>query len=89
MLVSAATQHFATEGAVYRRPIDGSGSLLAVGAGLPRWTERIVDTGCIAARDATLAVADAGGNLYVSTDAGGSWVQRATGLSGPSNVLIV
>ncbi|HEY4219315.1 MAG TPA: hypothetical protein VGM67_19360 [Gemmatimonadaceae bacterium] len=89
ILVSAATQHFASEGAVYRRQLDGHGPLEPVGDGLPRWTDRIVDTGCIGARDSTLAVADGGGNLYVSTNAGVSWTRRATGLSAPSNVLVV
>jgi hypothetical protein len=89
ILVSAVVQHFAAEGAVYRRPVDGHGSLVPVGAGLPRWTDRIVDTGCIGTHDSTLAVADGGGNLYVSTNSGESWSRRTTGLSAPSNVLIV
>jgi hypothetical protein len=89
ILVSAATQHFATEGAVYRRPIDGDGPLVPVDAGFPRWTDRIVDTGCIASRHGTLAIADAGGNLYISASAGESWMRRATGLSSPSNLLVV
>lgn len=89
ILVSAATHHFATEGAVYRRPIDGHGSLVPVGAGLPRWVDGIVDTGCIGTRASTLAVADHGGNLYVSVNAGGTWSRRATDLSAPSSVLIV
>jgi hypothetical protein len=89
ILVSAATQHFAAEGAVYRRPIDGLGPLMPVGAGLPRWLDRIVDTGCLHARGSTVAVADAGGNLYVSTNAGESWARRSAGLVAPSNVLVV
>ena len=89
ILVSTATHHFATEGAVYRRPIEGDGLLVPVGAGLPRWVDGIVDTGCIAARASTLAVADQGGNLYVSVNAGGTWSGRATSLSAPSSVLIV
>lgn len=89
ILVSAAARHFATEGAVYRRPIDGDGLLVPVGAGLPRWLDGIVDTGCISARDSTLAVADQGGNLYVSVNAEGPWSRRASGLSAPSSVFIV
>lgn len=89
ILVSAAAGHFAPEGAVYRRPIDGDGLLVPVGAGLPRWVDGIVDTGCIGAHASTLAVADQGGNLYVSVNAGGTWSHRADGLSAPSSVLIV
>lgn len=90
ILVSASANHFATEGAVYRRPIDGYSSLAPiVGAGLPMWVSGIVDTRCIAVRAATLAVADQGGNLYVSMNAGGNWSHRATGLSATSSVLIV
>ncbi|HEY5220148.1 MAG TPA: hypothetical protein VIJ16_10090 [Gemmatimonadaceae bacterium] len=89
ILVSAAAHHFATEGAVYRRSIDGHGSLVPVGAGLPRWIDGIVDTRCIGTHASTGAVADRGGNLYVSVNAGGTWSRRTTGLSAPSSVLIV
>lgn len=89
VLVSAAAHHFATEGAVYRRPIGGHGSLAPVGAGLPLWLDGIVDTRCIGARASARAVADKGGNLYVSESAGGTWSRRATGLAAPSSVLMV
>jgi photosystem II stability/assembly factor-like uncharacterized protein len=62
---------------------------MPVGAGLPRWLDRVVDTGCMHARGSTVAVADAGGNLYVSTNAGESWARRSAGLVAPSNVLVV
>ncbi len=89
ILVSASAHHFAIAGAVYRRPIDGHGTLVPVSAGLPRWVDGIVDTGCIGTRASTLAVADAGGNLYVSLNVGSTWSRRVTGLSAPSSVLIV
>lgn len=89
LLVSASAHHFAPQGAVYRRPIGGNGSLVPVGAGLPRWVDGIVDTGCIGTRASTLAVADKAGNLHVSADAGDSWSRRSTGLPAPSSVLIV
>jgi hypothetical protein len=88
ILVSASGDHFATQGAVYRRPIDGPGPLVPVGAGLPRWIDGIADTGCIATRGSALAVADKAGNLYVSADAGRSWSRRANGLPATSSVLI-
>lgn len=89
ILVSASEDHFATQGAVYRRPIDGPGPLVPVGAGLPRWIDGIADTGCIATRGSTLAVADKAGNLYVSADGGSTWSRRAKGLPTTSSVLIV
>jgi len=89
ILVSASADHFATQGAVYRRPIDGHSPLVPVGAGLPRWIDGIADTGCIATRASTLAVADKAGNLYVSADAGRTWSRRANSLSTMSSVLVV
>lgn len=89
MLVSASADHFATQGAVYRRSIDGHGPLVPVGAGLPRWIDGIADTGCIATRASALAVADKTGNVYVSADAGCTWSRRANGLPTTSSVLIL
>jgi hypothetical protein len=88
VLVSAAADHFAPEGAVYRRRVDGPGPLVLTGNGLPAWIAGIVDTGCIAARGDTAAVCDQRGNLYVFTDAGGTWSRRAAGLPYPSSVLV-
>lgn len=89
ILVSASADHFATQGAVYRRPMDGHSPLVPVDGGLPKWIDGIADTGCIATRASTLAVADKAGNLYVSADAGRTWSRRANSLSTPSSVLIV
>lgn len=73
IFVSAATSPFATEGAVYRRPINSNGPLQPLGRGMPQWTDGIIDTGCIAARDSMVAVIDRSGQLYVSNDDGASW----------------
>jgi len=89
VLVSASVDHFAEQGAIYRRRVDGHESLVAVRAGLPVWTEGIVDTGCIATDGLWVAFADRNGNLYVSADAGRSWLRRAHGLPPASSVLIV
>ena len=88
ILVSAATDHFAAQGAVYRRPIDGKGPLLPV-RGLPKWLGGIVDTGCIATRGSAIAVADKAGNLYASADAGHSWVHRDSDLPMTSRILLL
>jgi hypothetical protein len=89
LFVAASEHHFAPQGGVYRRPIDGQGPLVAVGAGLPEWLDGIADTGCIATNGAAIAVADQKGSLYVSTEAGRPWSRWAGGLPYPSSVLIL
>jgi photosystem II stability/assembly factor-like uncharacterized protein len=88
VLVAASESHFATEGGIYRRPVDGRSPLVALGAGLPEWLEGIADTGCIATNGATIAIADRG-SAYVSADTGHRWSRWARGLPGPSSVLVV
>jgi hypothetical protein len=73
IFVSAATDPFTKQGAVYRRPIDSDCPLEPVGGGMPTWTEGSADTDCIATRDATVAVIDRSGRLYVSEDDGATW----------------
>jgi hypothetical protein len=88
VLVSAATDHFAAQGAIYRRAVDGDGPLVAVAGGLPEWIDGIADTRCIATQGFATALADRKGNLYVSADAGRNWSRQADGLPVPSSVLI-
>jgi hypothetical protein len=89
ILVAASADHFATQGAVYRRSIDGEGTLVPVDGGFPRWTDGIVDTDCIDARASAVCVADKGGNLYVSNDAGRTWLHRTDRLPAVSSILLV
>lgn len=89
VMVAASEDHFATRGGVYRRPLDEPGPLLPVGGGLPQWLDGIVDTACMATRAATLALADRGGNVYLSKDTGQTWSRIAEGLATPSSVFIV
>lgn len=72
IFVSASTDPFSEEGAVYRRPIEAEGPLEPAGMGLPRWTDGVVDTDCIATRGSVLAVIDGSARLYVS-DGAGAW----------------
>jgi hypothetical protein len=87
ILIAAAADHFANEGAIYRRPVDGPGPLQPIGGGLPRWVSGICDTGCIAVRGSTVALADRAGNLYRSDDLGRTWSCEPTA-PGPSSVAI-
>jgi hypothetical protein len=85
---SAATDHFAGEGRIYRRPLKPDGSIVAVEGGMPARVEGITDTGCIAANGSYIAIADRAGNLYGSDDFGQAWSRRSIGLPTPSGVLI-
>jgi len=88
VLVSASVDHFAAQGAIYRRGVDGHDPLVAVADGLPAWTDGIVDTGCIATGGSAVALVDRNGNVYVSADNGRRWSRRASGLPPASSVLI-
>jgi hypothetical protein len=88
ILVAASSDHFATQGAIYRRPIDPAGELRPVGGGLPRWIDGIADTGNLAVSGSILAVADHAGNLYLSGDIGRNWARPDKLLTTPSSVLV-
>jgi hypothetical protein len=88
VVVAASEDHFAARGGVYRRPLDEPGPLLPVGGGLPQWLDGIVDTACMATHASTLALADRGGNVYLSKDNGKTWSRIAEGLATPSSVFV-
>ena len=89
ILVAAAADHFAPQGAIYRWGVDERCPLFPVTGGLPAWLDGIADTGCIAANGSAVAVADQKGNLHVSPDNGRTWSCRADGIPTPSSILIV
>jgi hypothetical protein len=88
VLVAASTDHFASQGAIYRRRVDGSGPILPVGGGLPGWIDGIADTGNVAATGSAVAVVDRSGNLYQSADAGHTWTHGADQFAFPSSVFV-
>jgi hypothetical protein len=88
ILVSASTDHFATQGRVYRRPVRLDGDTVAVENGLPTWVNGIADTGCIATNGSTIVVVDKAGTLYLSTEFGLAWSRCSGVLPTPSSVLI-
>jgi hypothetical protein len=89
ILVAASESHFASEGRIYRRPIDEDVPLRALDGELPEWTDRIVDTCCIGVRGARVAFADGSGKVYVSHDAGLNWSRFAQDLPAPASVLVL
>jgi photosystem II stability/assembly factor-like uncharacterized protein len=88
VLVAASSDHFAKQGAVYRRSLDGGGPLRWIDGGLPRWLAGIADTRNLASSGSSLALADHAGNLYLSQDAGSSWTHVAGELAVPSSVFV-
>src|SRR6266545_2397368 len=88
IFVSASTDPFAAQGAVYRRPTDGNGPLQPLGGGMPKWIDGKADTNCIATRDSMAAVIDRSGRLYVSHDDGTSWSCPFDRLTVPSGLHI-
>jgi hypothetical protein len=88
IFVSASTDPFAKQGAVYRRPIDGNGPLEPLGGGMPKWIDGKADTDCIATRNAMVAVVDRSGCLYVSHDDGAAWSNPIDRLAVPSGLHI-
>jgi hypothetical protein len=88
IFVSASTDPFATQGAVYRRPIDGNGPLQPLGGGMPKWIDGKADTNCIATRDSMAAVIDRSGRLYVSHDDGAAWSYPFDRVTVPSGLHI-
>ena len=88
VVVTASTDPFAAEAAVYRRAIDREDLLTPVESGLPRWTNGIVDTGCVAVSNSTAALIDRAGNVYMSADAGHTWARVVDELPVASSVLV-
>ena len=89
IFVAASTDHFATHGAVYRRPIASNGPLQPLGGGMPKWIDGIADTNCIATRGSMVAVIDRSGGLYVSHDDGGTWSYRFDRVTVPAGFTSV
>jgi hypothetical protein len=86
--VSASTDPFSAQGAVYRRPIDSNVPLQPLSGGMPRWIDGKADTDCIATRDSIAAVIDRSGRLYVSHDDGATWSRPIDRLAVPSGLYI-
>jgi len=89
ILVAASAGHFVAEGAIYHRPIEGSGPLRPLDGGFPHRIAGICDTDCIDVAGSRIALADRAGNLYCSEDLGRTWSCRSTGAQSPSAVALI
>jgi hypothetical protein len=75
VLVSAALGPWGGRAAVYRRALGTDGEFERCTAGLPSWFDANIDTHRLDGRDNLAAFASADGRVFVSEDAGGSWVE--------------
>lgn len=80
VLVSASTGPFTERAAVYRWQFDGHGHFERCADGLPEWFPSNVDTHCLVADGQVAALGTAEGEVYRSTDGGGTWERAASGL---------
>ena len=80
LLVSASTGPRGQRSAIYRRPLESSGTLERCRRGLPEWFDRNIDTYCLVARDSLIAAGTSSGEVFLSGDEGTSWERVATGL---------
>jgi len=88
LLVSASKSHTGKHSALYRRPLAG-GAFERVTNGVPEWFADNVDTFCLDARgdDAVLGTTD--GRVFVSEDAGATWMEALTGAGTITCVALV
>ncbi len=90
VLVSASTGPRGGRAGVYRAALSG-GAFERCRAGLPEWFEDNVDTYCLDAlpEGSLAAMGTTDGRLYVSSDGGVTWAERAAGLGPVQRVLIL
>lgn len=87
VLLTTSTGPWTKQAAVYRRDVEG-GPFRKAHDGLPEWFTANIDTFCLAASGSTAAFGTDDGEVHVSTDAGRSWEQAASGLPPVRCVLL-
>ena len=80
LYISASAGPSGGRAALYRRTLRGSTRLERCRSGLPEWFEGNIDTGCLVASGAEVALGTAGGEVHASRDAGATWSQAASDL---------
>jgi hypothetical protein len=81
VLLSASLGPWGGRAAVYRRPLDTDDAFDRCTVGLPDWFDGNIDTHVLAGHGDLAAFASPDGGVFVSEDAGASWVEadQATG----------
>jgi outer membrane protein assembly factor BamB len=80
LYLSASQSHTGRQAALYRAPLDLSKPFDRCREGLPEWFDDNIDSGCIAASGATVAIGTTDGSVFVSTDRGAGWREIASSL---------
>jgi hypothetical protein len=81
LLVSASEGHRGRKAALYRRPLaELRDPFEKCVQGLPAWFGSNIDSHCLAAAGSMAAFGTEDGAIYLSTDAGETWENAATGL---------
>ena len=80
ILVSASTGFHGRRSALYRKPLEGGGRFERCEAGLPKWFEDNIDTGCLAAAGPLVVFGTGDGRVYRSRDAARHWELALKGL---------
>ena len=89
LLVAASADHFAPQGAIYRRRIGEREPIERVAGGLPQWLSGICDTQCLDSTGDTVALVDRTGKVFLSQDSGARWSEYAAAHAVPSSLVIV
>ena len=88
VLVSAAQDHFATSGGLYRLPLADPAAIQPVAIGESRWLGAIIDTHCLASDGEVVVAVDRTGQLNWSEDGGRNWHRHGHRFAMTSAVLL-
>jgi hypothetical protein len=88
VLISAANGFRGRRSAIYRKRLDDGARFERCQAGLPKWFDDNIDTGCLAAAGPLAVFGTGDGRVYRSLDAGQHWQLAAKGLPSISGVVI-
>ena len=88
IFVEAPEDHFAAQGAVYRRTLDSQVPFDPIRAGLPTWMDGFVDSNCMEVSNSALAIAGKGGDLYICAGVKCALSRCLERVSAPSSRLI-
>ena len=80
VLVSASTGFRGRRAALYRRRLDGDPRFERCEAGLPKWFDDNIDTGCLAAAGPRVIFGTSDGRVFRSLDGGTTWNLALKGL---------